>query len=221
MWSDRGSNRLHNSDNKLHILCKLTLVAPICTVIVVITVTTSRLRNVSQTRDILHESQTNRTQEHARHLMIIRLISMFDWFIDKSSQHGTKAIRLCVELEFKSNVRFRGTYYFLSPHVLQHSNMLFYVFSKVHSITVFLINNFFLCDFIPFSPLIKGLWFPRRPLYFLHCLATTTKASTPLLLRLCTCIANHRNRMNRTHVPYSSQWWNNGWTGSPFEYTHA
>lgn len=44
------------------------------------------------------------------------------------------------------------------------------------------------CAFTPVSPL-KGLWFQRRPLYFLHCLATITKASTPLLRRLSTWIA--------------------------------
>lgn len=36
---------------------------------------------------------------------------------------------------------------------------------------------------------LKGLWFQRRPLYFLHCLATITKASAPLLQRLSTWIA--------------------------------
>jgi len=41
------------------------------------------------------------------------------------------------------------------------------------------------CAFAPVSPL-KGLWFQRRPLYFLHCLATITKASSPLLRRLST-----------------------------------
>lgn len=44
------------------------------------------------------------------------------------------------------------------------------------------------CAFTPVGPL-KGLWFQRRPLYFLHCLATITKASTPLLRRLSTWIA--------------------------------
>lgn len=44
------------------------------------------------------------------------------------------------------------------------------------------------CAFPPVSPL-KGLWFQRRPLYFLHRLATITKASTPLLRRLSTWIA--------------------------------
>ena len=70
------------------------------------------------------------------------------------------------------------------------------VHTEVHS---------FACSFSPFSPCIalfsvhvcalvpvgplKGLWFPRRPLYFLHCLATITKAGTPLLPRLSTRIA--------------------------------
>lgn len=44
------------------------------------------------------------------------------------------------------------------------------------------------CAFTSVSPL-KGLWFQRKPLCFLHLLATITKASAPLLLRLSTWIA--------------------------------
>lgn len=70
--------------------------------------------------------------------------------------------------------------------------------TEVHSFTytlLFLASLYFVrvcapacvcvCAFTPVSPL-RGLWFQRRPLYFLHRLATITKASTPLLRRLST-----------------------------------
>ena len=85
------------------------------------------------------------------------------------------------------------------PHPLPHSNhnsiiSVQSVHTEVHSFAcsfsppcVALFSEH-VCALVPVGPL-KGLWFPRRPLYFLHCLATITKAGTPLLLRLSTRIA--------------------------------
>ena len=83
------------------------------------------------------------------------------------------------------------------PHLQYNHNSIISVQSvhtEVHSFTCSLsppcvaLFSGHVCALVSVGPL-KGLWFPRRPLYFLHCLATITKAGTPLLLRLSTRIA--------------------------------